>query len=296
MSQSAESTKEFIDQIKKGGWRFFEVDDVHLYNDDILIAFAQCGTFFMDRIPRHMMTDPVLSVVAELDKTNQCLRFFTPDDTPIYRELAVKAVASSSGNLMYVSEDFVDAEFVRDTVTSGPSSLCAFLRGYPAIVHQIYDKPGLEALLSADTIARNQVVSDALKGKFETPLITDDFIQQSLLVCNGLIGSVLKTDKKHLVLDLINRGEWPEAYAKDKPEDLKDAVKRMMKPMSSVAQSWQKAYAMTFGVAEVVKAMKAPSKMELLEAIYTREEILPHLTQRKDLKAKGRWLEDSLGL
>ena len=70
----------------------------------------------------------------------------------------------------------------------------------------------------------------------------------------------------------------------------------MMKPLSSTVQTWQIAYAMTFGIEKVVQAMKSPSRIELLESIYTRAEILPHLNQRKDLKAKGRWLEEDLGM
>jgi hypothetical protein len=294
MSQT-EATKKLIEEIRKG-WRSFDEALIDQYNDDVLIALVENGKTFIHRLPQHLKTDPVLSVIAELDKTNQCMKYISQGSTPIYRELAVKAVASSYGNLRHVAEDIVDAGFVRDTVAMRASSLCAFFEQYPALVHEIYSTAEMEAVLCADTIARNQVVNDFLRGKFETPLITDAFIQQSLLVCNNLVGFLLKTEKKHLALDLIKQGEWPEKYANDKPSDLKDAVKRMMKVKNSTAQEWQKAYAMTFGIAEVVKVMKTPSRIELLEAIYSKEEILPFLSKGKDMKIKGQWLEDALGL
>lgn len=288
-------TKQYIEEIRKG-WRRFDNEDIHEYNDDILIAFAQRGDFFIHRLPKKMMTDKALSVVAELDKTNQCMKYISKDSTPIYRDIAVKAVASSYGNLTYVSKDVIDVDFIRDTVSRGATSLCGFFDHYSDLVHQTYSPSELEDILCANSIARNQVVGSILRGKIDTSLITDAFIQQSLLVCNSLASFIRKTDKKHLAFDLINQGGWPEAYVDDKPTDLKDAVKRMMKVKNSTVQSWQIAYAMTFGIAEVVKEMKTPSRIELLQEIYSREEILPHLSKRKGSKIKGQWLEDELGL
>jgi hypothetical protein len=294
MSQT-EATKKLIEEIRKG-WRVYGEDQIDQYNDDVLIALAENGKTFIHRLPQHLKTDPVLSTIAELDKTNECMKYISQGSTSIYRELAVKAVASSYGNLWHVAKDVVDTAFVRDTVAMKASSLCAFFERYPALVHEIYSIAEMEVVLCADTIARNQVVGAVLRGKFETPLITDAFIQQSLLVCHSLVGFVLKTERKHLALDLIKQGKWPEKYENDRPSDLKDAVKRMMKVTNSTAQEWQKAYAMTFGIAEVVKEMKTPSRLELLQQIYTRQEIAPHLPKRRGSKIKGEWLEDSLGL
>lgn len=294
MSQTAE-TKKYIEEIRKG-WRSFDVDGMFQYNDDILIAFAENGKSFIQHLPEHRKTDPVLSVIAELDKTNQCMKYISQESTSIYQELAVKAVASSYGNLSYVSKNVVDADFMRETVARNARALSGFFESYSDLVHQTYSQSEMEAVLGSNKVARNQVLISVLQERIKTPLITDEFIQGSLLVCHSLASFIRKTDKKHLVLDLISQDGWPEAYVDDKPTDLKDAIKRMMKATNSTVQSWQIAYAMTFGIAEVVNVMKTPSRIEMLEEIYSREEILPHLSKRKGSKIKGQWLEDELGL
>jgi hypothetical protein len=295
MSQTA-ATKKFIQEIEKG-FRGFDRDEISHYNEDILVAFAEKrATFFLHYLPKSLKTDRLLSVIAETDKTNQCMRYISKNSTPIYRELASKAVASSYGNLTYVSKEVVDSDFIRETSSRAANSLYGFFEQYPDLVHQTFSTTEMEAVLWADKKACNQVVNGVLRGSIKTPLITDEFIQKSLLVCPSLISFIRKTERNHLALDLLNQGEWPEAFASDKPTDLKDAVKRMMKPKNSSVQNWQIAYAMTFGIAEVVKAMKTPSRIELLEEIYPKEEILPFLSNRQGMKIKGQWLEDSLGL
>lgn len=295
MSEPRESTEQFVAKIK-AGTRFFDPNDADLYNDAILIAFAQSEKMIVNRLPRNLMTDPVLLAIAQYSRYNLCMNYISPEQTQSYRDIAMIAVSKNHSNLKFVKEDIVDADFVRETVARGPRSLCAFFNGYYDLVHQIYDKQSLEAALRDDKGARTEVINMVLRDQLETPLITDTFIQESLLLGTSLISFILKNHRKHLAIDLIGQGKWPESLANDKPTDLNDAVKRMMKPMSSTVQDWQRAYAMAFPIAEAVKAMKTKSKLELLETIYTRAEILPHLTQRRDLKAKGRWLEEDLGM
>lgn len=295
MSQPRESTDQFVAKIK-AGIRFFDPNDADLYNDEILIAFAQADKMIVNRLPKDLLTDPVLLAIAQYSRYNLCMNYISPEQTEIYREIAMIAVSTNHSNLKFVKADIVDVDFIQETVARGPRSLCGFFERYHDLVHQIYDKQSLEAAIREDRGARTEVMNMVLREKLETPLITDTFIQESLLLGTSLISFILKNHRKHLAIELIGRGEWPASLANDKPSDLNDAVKRMMKPMSSTTQDWQRAYAMTFPIAEAVKAMKTKSKLELLETIYTRAEILPHLTQRRDLKAKGRWLEEDLGM
>lgn len=288
---------DFIAKIEHGLAQFVK-DDLPSYSDEILIAFAKSSVDFIEHLPKSRMTNPVLLAIVENTISSHAhpLRFFSPEDTAIYRDLAVLAVAGSCVNLNYVSDEFVDAQFVQDTVEKSPYSLTELLKQHTNIVEQAYDVTALEALLEANQQVRTNVIFGILHGDFKTPLVTDGFIKRSLVSCPGLMIALLNTDKSHLGIEIVREGQWPEFYAKDKPSDLKDAIKRMNKPMSGVAKSWQLAYAMTCDLSDIMKTLRHPRKIELLESAYSRAEILPYLSKRQDLKRKGEWLEDALGL
>lgn len=290
-----QSNQKLVENIKKG-WSFYDESEAHSYNAEVLIAFAEAGQNFIHRIPKELLSESVLKSVAKNDKTNQCLKYISADDVIDYREIAVSAISSSYGNTRHVNDNYVDTNFIKEVAHKNPAALCAFLELYHDLTHQALDIATFEDFVFHENANINQVVGGYLRNSFSTKLITDDFIKRSALKSPSLIYPLLHSTKKQIAFDLINNSEWPEAIINDKPTDLKDAVKRMMKPLSSTVQTWQIAYAMTFGIEEVVRAMKSPSRIELLESIYTRAEILPHLNQRKDLKAKGRWLEEDLGM
>ena len=296
MTLTAAETAKLIDTINTGSYSF-DLNEIDDYTDEVLIAFAVNDKTIIDKLPKSRMTDPVLFAVADNERFWDILRFVNDEDTNQYRALAIRAVATNSRNLQFVPERHVDPEFLGDVLALGGSyAITSFFNLHPAVTNEFFGQNGLEALMENDQSVRTRVLHDLLIGHLQDAPITDVFIKDSLVVSPGLVASLHRSGREHLALEVIRDGGWPEQYAADKPSDLKDAVKRMAKPMSSTAQSWQKAYAKTFGVAEVVKAMKSSRHIGLLETIYTRAEILPHLTQRRDLKAKGRWLEEDLGM
>lgn len=296
MSLTTTETAKLIDSINSRGYSFDlkEIDD---YNDDVLIAFAVNDISIIDKLPKSRMTDPVLFAVAENEKFWDILRFVNDEDTAHYRDLAIRAVATNPRNLQFVHERHVDTAFVGNVLAlDGSHSITSFFNLHQDVAKEFFGDDGLEALMKADQAARSRVLHDFLTGILSSAPISESFIRDSLVVCPGLISSLKTSGRENLGIEVIKDGGWPEQYASDRPTDLKDAVKRMAKPMSTVAQAWQKAFAKTFGIAEVVKAMKSSRHIELLETMYSRAEILPHLNQRKDFKAKGRWLEEDLGL
>lgn len=296
MALTATETAKLIDSISTGSYPF-DLNEIDDYTDEVLIAFAVNDKSIIDKLPKSRMTDPVLFAIAENETFWDMLRFVNDEDTSQYRAIAIRSVATNSRNLQFVAEDYVDKDFLGDVLSLGGTySIKNFFNFYPDVANEFFGKDGLEALMESDQAIRARVLHDLLNGDLKNAPITDTFIKDSLVFCPGLVASLKKSGREHLALEVIRDGGWPEQYAADKPSDLKDAVKRMAKPMSSTAQSWQKAYAQTFGIAEVVKAMKSSRHIELLETIYSRAEILPHLTQRRDLKAKGRWLEEDLGM
>lgn len=290
-----QSNQRLLENIKKG-WAYYDESEAHSYSDEALIAFAEAGQNFIHRIPKDLLNETVLNAIAKNDKTNQCLNYILPEDIVDYRSIAVAAISSSVGNVRYADSKYVDHDLILEVANNNPAVLGTLLETYPDVTHQAISIDTFEDLVFRKSANINQVVGGYLRNSFSTNLITDDFIRRSALKSPSLIYPLLHSEKKQIALDLIKNSEWPEAIINDKPTDLKDAVKRMMKPLNSTVQTWQMAYAMTFGIEAVVRVMKTPSRIELLESIYTRAEILPHLTQRKDLKAKGRWLEEDLGM
>lgn len=296
MKYTEEENQALIKRIRS--WEaVFHKDDLYKYSDEALIAFAETNHSFIDQLPKERMTDKVLFAVAEHDTFFSVLSFVNPEDTTRYRDLAIKAVSKTPANLYFVDTSYVDKSFLLEVVTpKNPSAIAYFFKHYPALTSETFSPKDLESLLLHNAGIRNSFLHELLTFKSITANISDEFIRHSLPSSPGIIASILETDKRNLALEVINAGEWPEQYAADKPIDLKDAVKRIMKPMSSTAQAWQKAYAMTFGIEAVVKIMKTPTRIAILETMYTREEIKPFLKAKNDHKLKGRWLEDDLGM
>lgn len=296
MTHTNTKAKQIIHSINELGYSF-DIKEIDDYTDDVLITFAVNDISFIDKLPKNRMTDPVLFAVAENEKFWDIMRFVNDEDTTQYRDLAIRAVATNSRNLQFVSDVYVDVAFFEAVLAAGGHyGISTFYTFHPDVANQHFGHDGLQALMEADNTIRNRVLHDFLHGGLNEANITDNFIKDSLVMCPGLAQSLKKTSREHLLQEVIKEGGWPLTYADDKPSDLKDAIKRMRKPMSSVALAWQRAYVKTFDMAEVVKALKAPSRIELLETIYTRAEIRPHLTQRRDTKIKGQWLEDDLGM
>jgi hypothetical protein len=296
MTLSAAETEKFIEAIRTGSYSFDE-DTIDDYSDDFLVAFAERDISFINKLPKSRMSDPVLFAVAENEKFWDMLRFVNDEDTTQYRALAVRAVATNSRNLYFVPETYVDRQFLSDVLALGGNyAIDSFYSLHPQVAKEFFGPHGLEELMESDLNIRNRLLSDFLIGHLENADITESFVQESLVLCPGLVASLKRSGREHLVVEVIRQGGWPEQYASDKPTDLKDAIKKMKKAISSVAAGWQRAYIKTLGTAEVVRAMKSARTLEMLENIYTREEILPHLTNRRDLKTKGKWIEDALGL
>lgn len=296
MTLTATETQKLIETINTGSYSFqlAEIDD---YTDEVLIAFAVNNKSIIDKLPKSRMTDPVLFAVAENEDFWEIMRFVNEEDTNQYRGLCIRAVAKNSRNLQFVNERHVDKDFLGNVLSlDGSYSIDSFYRFHPDVTNEYLGKDGLQKLMENDLTLRHRLLHNFLHGNLNNAPITDIFIKDSLIQCPSLILYLKKSSRHHLAVEVISEGGWPEQYANDKPSDLKDAVKRMIKPTSINAQAWQKAYAMTFGIADVVKEMTAPSKIKLLETIYSREEIMPHLSTRSGLKTKGKWLEDALGM
>ncbi|MBI6882601.1 hypothetical protein [Pseudomonas putida] len=296
MSNSDDKNRKLIDSINSGNG-YFDKDEVENYSEEVLIAFTRNGKPVIPYLPKTKMTDSLLMAIAKSEKLYQLMRFITPEDTKLYREIAIMSVATFNYNAAYVDSSYIDEDFVTAALSMGNNkALGPFYVNHPSVMNELFSQDELEKLIESDNDLAKSFLQDIIWGRVSEAPITDDFIKKCLPSCPSLVAALQNRDKFHLVVDVVRNGDWPESLLKDKPSDLKDAVKRMMKPMNSTAQTWQKAYAMTFGIEQAVKAMKSPTRIELLQSIYTKEEILPHLTERKDLKAKGRWVEDELGL
>lgn len=125
MPLTESETRKYIEDIKKG-WRSFNEYDLKDYNEEILVELAKHGGSFANKLPEHLKTDLVLIALAENDKSNSFMKHVSPNDTHIYRDVAIKAISSSPGNIRYVETSSIDKQFIIDTVNFAPQSLCAF--------------------------------------------------------------------------------------------------------------------------------------------------------------------------
>lgn len=296
MPLTESETRKYIEDIKKG-WRSFNEYDLKDYNEEIVVELARHGGSFAHKLPGHLKTDLVLMVLAENDKSNCLMKHTSPNDTHLYRDVAIKAISSSPGNIRHVETSYIDKQFIIDTVNAAPQSLCTFLKEYPGIVHDTFDSVSIEKILDSNISARTMFLSAIARGDIQTPLICDEYIKKSLPTTPSIAGHLLRMDfKTNLLLEIIDEGMWPDAYLNGKPKNLDDALKKLLKPKNTTEQSWQRAYVMTFGLDEALKLCKSTGRMDVLEGIYSREEIMPHLKNRKGNRLKGEWLEDALGL
>lgn len=295
MTIKNEIEQELIEDIQRG-LAHFDQYDVDGYSDEVLIIFARKKNDIIKYLPKDRMSYDVLRAVVENDQRMHAFEYITSRDTDSYRELALLAVEKSWTSLKFIEREFVDSDFFKQSIQVKPKAIYTFLLHYPALVEALLSSQDLEAMLDIDRFSRNAIVGSVIRGKTETSLINDDYIKQTLLTCPNLLSDTTKSDRKSLAMELLDEGGWPADYSGLKPSGLNEAIKQLKTLTKGTQADWNRAYIMSFGIDQVVKAMRSPSKLPLLETIYTREEILPHLTQRRDLQAKGRWLEDDLGM
>lgn len=288
--------KKYIEDIRKG-WRSFNEYDLPDYNEEILVELARHGSSFIHKLPAHLKTEQVILALAENDKSNTFMSHISPSDTKAYRDVAIKAISSSPGNVRYVESSYIDKNFMIDTVSASPQALSALLKEYHDIFHDTFDTTAVEKALDRSDSARTMFLSGIISGKTPTTLIFDEYIKKTLLSTPSIAGHLMRANfKTNLLLEIISEGGWPDAHSNCKPNNLDDAFRKLLKPKSTTVQSWQQAYVMTFGLEKALKLCKSSGRMDVLEGIYSRDEIMPHLKNRKGNRVKGEWLEDALGL
>lgn len=294
MTSASENDQQFIQEIQNGHCFFYE-DEVDGYSDDALIAFANRGEYLIGYLPKNRLSHAVLKAVIENDQWNEALKYFTSHDTPHYKEMAILAVSKSWTQLKFVEPDVVDAEFYTKTIAQNPKALYVYLVRHPTLLEQLIKPQELEDKINTGALNRAAVIGGVVRGKIKTTLISDAYLQKSLLELPHLFAEALQSEFKPLAFELVAQGGWPSAYADQKPSCIKDAVKGF-KASGAYLAAWHQTYILNCGIEKAVNAMKGPRTLGLLETLYTKEEIKPYLKGPQGNKVKGKWLEDEIGL
>jgi hypothetical protein len=284
-----------IEKIKLGELNFIE-EEIDSYSDEVLIAFAGEYAYFLEDLPKDRLSYGVLKAAINKSTPIDPLKHFSSQDTPHYRELALLAVSKSGSQVKFVEPEFVDADFFREAIKQNPKSMHSFLLRYAPLVEQVYTQKELEFIIDSSKLNKHIILTGIMSAKVKNNLLSDAYIKKTILDYPGLIAEAIKSDYKHLAIELLNAGDWPSAQAGDRPSNLKEAVKRLLDSNTETFNEWHKAYILNFGIEKVVDAMKGHKTLPLLEKFFTREEILPHLSGQQGKKAKGKWLEEELGL
>jgi hypothetical protein len=190
----------------------------------------------------------------------------------------------------------VDVDFCREAIANNQKTLYAFTKQYAPLLEQIFTQKEIEAVVDSSGLNKHLIVGGVMKRAAKNTLFSEAFIKQAILDSPGLLTVALESEYKHLVNEILDTGDWPPSQVGDRPADIKEGVKRLMGSNTQVFNDWHKAYVLSFGIEKVVNAMKGPKTLPLLETFYTREEIRPHLSGLQGQKAKGRWLEEELGI
>jgi hypothetical protein len=291
---NASNDQQLIQEIQNGHCFFYE-DEVDRYSDDALIAFANRGEYMIEYLPKNRLSHAVLKAVIENDRWSEAMKFFSSKDTPHYKEMAILAVSKSWTQLKFVEPEVVDAEFYTKTIAKNPKALYVYLVRHPTLLEQLIKPQELEDKMNTGGLNRAAVIGGVIKGKIKSTLISDAYLQKSLLELPHLFAEVLQSEFKPLALELVAQGGWPTAYADQKPSSIKDALKGF-KESGAVVAAWHQTYILNCGIEKAVNAMKGPSTLGLLETLYTKEEIKPYLKGPQGNKVKGKWLEDELGM
>lgn len=295
MTSASEYEQQLIRKIENGQ-AYFDEDEVDRYSDEVLIAFAHQRQNFIEYLPKSRLSYAVLKAVIDHDQFGNALKYVSSKDTPHYKQICILAVANGWTQLKHVEPEYVNAEFYRKTIAQNPKAIYGFLLRYASLLEQLIKPQELEDLLNTGIFNRTAIIGGVLKGKIKTQLIRDSYIKELLLFAPHQLAEALKTEFKPLALEMVADGAWPEEFVDQKPSSLKDSVKALKAAGNTSVTAWHKAYIMNFGIEKAVNAMKAPGKLELLETIYTREEIKRHLKGHYGNEAKGKWLDEEMGL
>jgi hypothetical protein len=295
MTSASEYEQQLIREIQNDE-AYFDEDEVDSYSDEVLIAFANKRHLIVEYLPKNRMSYAVLKAVIENDPMNYALKYITSKDTQHYQEMATLAVSRDYTQLKHVEPKFVDLDLCAKILDKKPNSIYTFLIRYASLVEQLITPEELEDRMTTGKINRVAIIAKVIAGQIKTSLVTNAYIKESLLCIPHLMADTLKSEFKPLAMNLMTEGCWPADYASHKPSSLKDAVKSLKASGTSSVVAWHQAYIMSFGIEKVVQVMKAPRNLALLETLYSRDEIKPYLNGLEGNKAKGKWLEDEMGL
>lgn len=280
-------------KIKNG--KAFDLNEFNegLYDDSVLIAFLENGNEILHLIPKGVVTEEIFEIAVEEDKCGRIMRHINPEDTLNYAKLAMSAISLDAKNVRYLSPSVIDTEFFFKALSYNSKTLSEFFVHHPELMDlidsEILDDKIFKHCFSAEIIS---VCMKICTGEIVSERFSDDFIKLHLARVPGVASPVFRSDKRFLISDVIRNGQWPDNI--DKPLDINDCFKKIFRATSSVFSIWYKGYILAQPLEEVIKNVKTESRIELIETLYSREELIPHM--RNNHRALGRWLERDIGL
>jgi hypothetical protein len=264
------------------------------YNNEELVAALTEGRNILYDLAKSRVTDEMReAAVGSQSQGNYCaMKYIGFEDTPRYREFALTACMQNSGNIPYLSPNIIDTSFIAEISRDGGYTPGLLFRHFSNAVNIALDHLDSLKPIFLSTSSLLMIVKYWADGKIQSPFLTAEFFAERISSYGIFADAFYKTRWENLLLNSIKSGGWPDNITK--PDSLKSAVKMAMTVNSSLQQKWYLAYIKTHPIEEVVKHMNTDARLDALNKMYTREELLPHLA--KNTKARVKWLEDDLGL
>lgn len=236
-------------------------------------------------IPEEFLTDELIITGMGHMRAKDSEIHATSDYKENYRCAALKRLETRELFLAAFNPDLVDKRMLIQMMATSSSGDDQFIKNVRA--SQIDDEVALVSLEKSITVFFNHPAASTFKESTWLTAIKKD---------DKYWGCMAETAPTSLMANFINQGYWPEKLVGEKPDSIKDAISRRMKekfqgPLKTNAFDL---LIKSYPVVEVLPLLKASSRIELRNKLYSTEEMKPFMQQFPFLKSSI--LERDLGL
>ena len=302
MSKLTESSKSYQvkDALNSGEVRCFTDLPECFQTPEMAIYYLQHFTKYSDvnsefqynTVPKHCRTDPFLMTAATIGC--RVLKDISPEDTGIYRELAVAAIGASRLNLKDVSSRFRDEEMLEYILKRFPGEIHSLMGRVDWLIEAMSDDQ-LDRCCQEDFMVALDAPAHRIKG------CASQYLKLGKLTGHEIV-YIRRKGRLDLIARKLKEEKWPFPQFGDEGESMPIEPESMEKLLGRLEKSdhntpYETIYMacmMREPIDQVVPLMAGNRFKKLLMEMYPREALAPFL--KEDVALRGAMLEEAIGL
>jgi hypothetical protein len=271
----------------------FQTPDMAIYYLQHFTKYSDVNSEFQyNTVPKHCRTDAFLMTAATIGC--RVLRDTTPEDTEIYRDLAVATIGVSRLGFKDVPPAFRDVEMVECIIRKFPREIHSMMGRVDWLIDAMSDDQ-LDRCCQEDLMVALDAPAHRIKGSVSQYLHLDKLTGTQIV-------NIRSKGRLDLIALKLKEEKWPFPLFGAEGESMPIEPESMEKLLGRLEDSGPNtpyetiymACMMREPIDQVVSLMASNRLKKLLLEMYSEAELAPYL--KDDNQLKGAYLEDALGI